>query len=91
MKTFKYDGILVEVSDDKQLAKLEEVLGKKSYPAAALDKAAPGLMAALQQEAKTCRDIGRQAEKFTVEKNQVKAVLKADTRRLKEGVTIGNR
>lgn len=91
MTTFHYDGIPVEVLDEKQLAKLNGIVDKKSYTVAALDRAAPALMAAIAEEAKTCRDIGKKAEKFIVEKNTVKASLKLDTRRLKFGVNIGNR
>jgi len=91
MKTFSYEDVPVEVTDTAQLAKIEGIIGQKTYAQASLDKAAPGLMAALAQEAKMCRDVGMRAEKFTVIGKTVKAHLSPDRRRLKDGVTIGDR
>lgn len=88
---FDYCGIPVEVLDATQAAKISPIVDNGTYTQAALDKAAPGMMAALQQELKTCTDAACFPEKFIVAKKTVKAEVKIDRRRLKYGVNIGNR
>ena len=91
MTKFNFSGIPVEVTDKRQAEKLVDLLKNKSYTQMALDNAAPGLMAALRQEFKTCTDIGARPQKFEVKDNTVRAEMTPDRRRLKHGVNIGNR
>ena len=91
MTKFNYCGIPVEVSDPNQAEKLAEILAKDTYTQRGLELAATGLMAALQQELKTCTDIGKRPEKFEVIANLVSAKMNPDMRRNQDGVNIGNR
>ena len=91
MTKFNYCGIPVEVSDKKQAEKLEDILAQDTCTTKGLEKAAPGLMAALLQELKTCKDVGQIPAKFEVKGGVVLADVKLDRRRLKHGINIGNR
>ena len=88
---FHFAGIPISVVDEVQASKVSEIVGKKSYSSAALERAAPGLMAAIRDELKTCSDAGCAPESMEVKKGRVSAEVKIDRRRLKDGVKIGNR
>jgi hypothetical protein len=91
MTKFNYCGIPVEVSDKTQAEKLEKILAMETYTQRGLELAATGLMAALQQELKTCTDVGERPTKFEVVGNLVCAKMSPDRRRDQDGVNIGNR
>ena len=91
MLEFHFSGIKIKIEDKSQAAKVSKLVERKSYTSAALDKAAPGLMAAIRDELKTCSDSGCTPEFLEVKQGRVFAEIKIDRRRLKDGVKIGNR
>ena len=91
MTKFNYCGIPVEVTDKKQAEKLKEILALDTYTQRGLELAATGLMAALQQELKTCTDVGKRPDKFEVAGGMVNAKMSPDQRRGQDGINIGNR
>lgn len=91
MTKFNYCGIEVEVEDAHQAAKVADVVAGKTYSAAALDRAAPGMMLALRHEHKSCQDVGVIPTKFTVVGGKVKSAVNPDRRHMKAGTPIGNR
>lgn len=91
MVTFNFSGIPVKVSDEIHAAKISDLVKQESYTSAALDAAAPGLMAAIRDEIKTCSDAGCTPDFLEVKHGRVTAEMKIDRRRLKDGVKIGDR
>ena len=91
MTTFRYSGILVEVTDSEQAERIADIVGRDTYTSTAIDRAAPGMMTALRLEHKSCTDIGVIPDKFLVEKGKVKSEMTPDRRHMKAGTQIGNR
>lgn len=90
MKSFKFNGVVVEVEDSTQLEKIGDILDKESYSMAALYWSAPAMMRAIEMEFKTCTDRKTLPKKLVVKAGKVKAELSPDRRANKDGIQIGN-